>query len=72
MSILHNRLEYIYKLINSFRKLSIRKQNISKLKKCNLPCKIYQKYGKCAKMERGKCLKLHNPDQIALCAKYTI
>lgn len=44
-------------------------KNNKKLKKCNLPCPIYQKYGRCRGNETGKCIKTHDANQISLCAK---
>ncbi|KAF5284676.1 hypothetical protein FQA39_LY16958 [Lamprigera yunnana] len=41
-----------------------------KLKKSNLPCPFYRKFGKCKGNEAGKCIRLHNPEQISLCAKF--
>lgn len=52
-----------------FRRSSIKRQNMEKLKKCNMPCEIYQRYGKCAKKDLGRCLKIHKPEQVALCTK---
>lgn len=41
----------------------------SKLRKCNIPCPVFRKYGKCPGKETGRCIKLHNPDQIILCTR---
>ncbi|XP_072399757.1 uncharacterized protein ZC3H3 [Diabrotica undecimpunctata] len=43
---------------------------IEKLKKCNIPCPYYRKFGKCKGKELGKCPRKHDPDQIALCTKF--
>ncbi|XP_073843551.1 zinc finger CCCH domain-containing protein 3 [Musca autumnalis] len=40
------------------------------LVKSNVPCPIYQRVGKCAAFERGKCLKVHNKQQVAICSKF--
>ena len=39
------------------------------LVKSNIPCPIYQRVGKCAAFERGKCTKVHNKLQVAICSK---
>lgn len=39
------------------------------LVKSNIPCPIYQRVGKCAAFERGKCAKVHNKLQVAICSK---
>lgn len=41
-----------------------------KLKKCNVPCLFYRKYGRCRGKDRGTCNKIHNPDQIIICPRY--
>lgn len=40
-----------------------------RLVKSNIPCPIYQRIGKCAAFERGKCSKVHNKLQVAICSK---
>lgn len=42
----------------------------SKLKKSNIACLIYKKTGKCSGQKNGKCIKVHNPDQIILCKSF--
>ncbi|GJQ70906.1 putative metal ion binding protein [Trypoxylus dichotomus] len=42
----------------------------NKMRKCNLPCPVYRKFGKCKANEVGKCIRVHNPDQISLCTKF--
>ncbi|KRT83143.1 hypothetical protein AMK59_4088, partial [Oryctes borbonicus] len=42
----------------------------NKMQKCNLPCPIYRKFGRCKANETGKCIRVHNPDQISLCTKF--
>lgn len=37
--------------------------------KTNIPCPIFTRIGKCAAFERGKCSKVHNQLQIAICSK---
>uniref|UniRef100_A0A1I8QD08 C3H1-type domain-containing protein n=1 Tax=Stomoxys calcitrans TaxID=35570 RepID=A0A1I8QD08_STOCA len=41
-----------------------------RLVKSNVPCPIYQRVGKCAAFERGKCFKVHNKQQVAICPKF--
>lgn len=41
-----------------------------RLAKSNIPCPIYQRVGKCAAFERGKCSKVHNKLQVAICSKF--
>ncbi|EEZ99698.2 zinc finger CCCH domain-containing protein 3 [Tribolium castaneum] len=47
-----------------------KKPTPSKLRKCNIPCPIFRKYGKCPGKAAGTCFKLHNPDQIVLCTRF--
>lgn len=39
------------------------------LVKSNIPCPIYQRVGKCSAFERGRCSKVHNKLQVAICSK---
>ncbi|VEN58482.1 unnamed protein product [Callosobruchus maculatus] len=48
---------------------SKRKQT-DKLRKCNIPCPYYRKFGRCKGKDNGKCFRKHDPDQIALCTKF--
>ncbi|RZB39857.1 zinc finger CCCH domain-containing protein 3 [Asbolus verrucosus] len=57
-----------YKLIRS--KKQVHKVTPNALRKCNIPCPIYRKFGKCKGKDTGKCFKLHNPDQIVLCTRF--
>ncbi|KAI8123057.1 Zinc finger CCCH domain-containing protein 3 [Lucilia cuprina] len=41
-----------------------------RLVKTNIPCPIFQRIGKCAAFERGKCFKVHNKLQVAICSKF--
>lgn len=41
-----------------------------RLKKSNIPCPFYRKFGACKGKENGTCIRVHNPDQISLCPKY--
>ncbi|KAM7355149.1 zinc finger CCCH domain-containing protein 3 [Cochliomyia hominivorax] len=41
-----------------------------RLVKTNIPCPIFQRIGKCAAYERGKCSKVHNKLQVAICGKF--
>lgn len=40
-----------------------------RLVKTNIPCPIFQRIGKCAAFERGKCSKVHNKLQVTICSK---
>uniref|UniRef100_A0A182NH48 C3H1-type domain-containing protein n=1 Tax=Anopheles dirus TaxID=7168 RepID=A0A182NH48_9DIPT len=42
----------------------------SKLKKCNEPCHIYRRLGKCLAHQRGKCPKVHDPKHVSICQKF--
>ncbi|XP_055609595.1 zinc finger CCCH domain-containing protein 3 [Uranotaenia lowii] len=42
----------------------------SKMKKCNVPCQIYRRLGKCSAYQRGKCPKLHDPKHIIICSRF--
>ncbi|XP_063910697.1 zinc finger CCCH domain-containing protein 3 isoform X1 [Zophobas morio] len=57
-----------YKVIRS-KKTPV-KPSPSKLRKCNIPCPIFRKYGRCPGKTTGTCFKLHNPDQIVLCTRF--
>ncbi|XP_065361655.1 zinc finger CCCH domain-containing protein 3 [Calliphora vicina] len=41
-----------------------------RLVKTNIPCPIFQRIGKCAAFERGKCSKVHNKLQVTICSKF--
>lgn len=40
-----------------------------RLVKSNIPCPIFQRIGKCAAFERGKCSKVHDKLNVAICQK---
>ncbi|XP_017844533.2 zinc finger CCCH domain-containing protein 3 [Drosophila busckii] len=40
------------------------------LVKTNIPCAIYQRLGKCAAHNRGKCRRLHDKRQVAICPSF--
>uniref|UniRef100_B4N5B6 Zinc finger CCCH domain-containing protein 3 n=1 Tax=Drosophila willistoni TaxID=7260 RepID=B4N5B6_DROWI len=40
------------------------------LVKTNVPCAIFQRLGKCAAHSRGKCRKLHDKRQVAICPRF--
>ncbi|XP_001663088.2 zinc finger CCCH domain-containing protein 3 [Aedes aegypti] len=42
----------------------------SNMRKCNVPCPIYRRLGKCTAFARGKCPKLHDKNQIMICSKF--
>lgn len=55
--------------------LSVAKQRsiqvlASKLRKCNEPCHIYRRLGKCLAHQRGKCPKVHDPKHVSICQKF--
>ncbi|XP_001688720.2 zinc finger CCCH domain-containing protein 3 isoform X2 [Anopheles gambiae] len=55
--------------------LSVAKQRsiqvlASKLKKCNEPCHIYRRLGKCLAHQRGKCPKVHDPKHVSICQRF--
>lgn len=37
--------------------------------KNNVPCAIYRRLGKCIALERGRCLKVHDPQRVTICPK---
>lgn len=38
--------------------------------KTNIPCPIFQRVGKCASFERGKCMKVHDKLNVAICPRF--
>ncbi|XP_060651256.1 zinc finger CCCH domain-containing protein 3 [Drosophila nasuta] len=40
------------------------------LVKTNVPCAIFQRLGKCAAHSRGKCRRLHDKRQVAICSRF--
>lgn len=40
-----------------------------KLKKCNVPCMFYRKFGRCRGKTRGTCHKVHDPAHIIICPR---
>ncbi|EDV96335.1 zinc finger CCCH domain-containing protein 3 [Drosophila grimshawi] len=40
------------------------------LVKTNVPCAIFQRLGKCAAYSRGKCRRLHDKRQVAICPSF--
>ncbi|XP_055913831.1 zinc finger CCCH domain-containing protein 3 [Eupeodes corollae] len=38
--------------------------------KTNIPCPIFQRVGKCASFERGKCMKVHDKLHVAICPRF--
>ncbi|CAH1187645.1 unnamed protein product [Phyllotreta striolata] len=63
-----------YKIIrnNASKKKVVNKKKTSRgsMRKCNIPCPFYRKFGKCKGKDMGKCHRKHDPDQIALCTKF--
>lgn len=49
------------------------KQNVhpspNKLKKCNVPCMFYRKFGRCRAKDRGACNKTHDSAHIIVCPR---
>ncbi|XP_013190844.1 zinc finger CCCH domain-containing protein 3 [Amyelois transitella] len=47
------------------------KVKIRKLKvKCNIPCRLFSKYGKCLRNARGHCKYLHDKKHVSICRKF--
>lgn len=42
----------------------------SKLKKNNIPCPIFRKFGECRRKEKSKCVFLHDKKHINICRKF--
>ncbi|XP_052754918.1 uncharacterized protein LOC128199957 [Galleria mellonella] len=62
----HRDLKNMIKL-NSQAKL----KNIKgKLKKNNIPCPLFKKYGKCLRMELGNCEYMHDKKHVSICRKF--
>lgn len=40
------------------------------LKKNNIPCPLFKKYGKCLRMMRGSCDYLHDKKHVSICRKF--
>lgn len=40
------------------------------LKKNNIPCPLFRKFGKCLRNERGKCEFLHDKKHVSICRKF--
>lgn len=38
--------------------------------KTNIPCPIFQRVGKCASFESGKCMKVHDKLNVAICPRF--
>lgn len=47
------------------------RQLAQNLVKSNVPCAIFQKLGKCHGRERGRCPKVHDIRNVAICQKLT-
>nr|XP_053606326.1 uncharacterized protein LOC128672869 [Plodia interpunctella] len=44
---------------------------IRKLKvKCNIPCRLFRKYGKCLRNVKGHCKYLHDKKHVSICRKF--
>ncbi|XP_075228698.1 zinc finger CCCH domain-containing protein 3 [Lycorma delicatula] len=41
-----------------------------KLRKCNEPCLIFNRFGQCSSKERGTCNRLHDRKRVAICRKF--
>lgn len=53
--------------INVRAKLKI---NRTHLKKNNVPCPLFRKYGKCLRSTQGKCEYLHDKKHVSICRKF--
>ncbi|XP_055535381.1 zinc finger CCCH domain-containing protein 3 [Wyeomyia smithii] len=42
----------------------------NKLRKCNVPCPIYRRLGKCTAFAHGRCPKVHDPRHVTICSKF--
>uniref|UniRef100_A0A1Q3F3X1 C3H1-type domain-containing protein n=1 Tax=Culex tarsalis TaxID=7177 RepID=A0A1Q3F3X1_CULTA len=42
----------------------------NKLRKCNIPCQIYRRLGKCSAQLKGKCPRLHDPKHVVICPRF--
>ncbi|XP_059054113.1 uncharacterized protein LOC131848315 [Achroia grisella] len=40
------------------------------LKKNNIPCPLFKKYGKCLRMAHGKCEYMHDKKHVSICRKF--
>jgi hypothetical protein len=60
-------------VVKRFKLIRSRKQSRvapNKLRKCNIPCPVFRKFGRCRGKSDGTCIKLHNPDQVVLCTRF--
>lgn len=53
-------------LKTEFRKMN----NKFVLKKNNIPCPLFKKYGKCLRKVRGNCVYLHDEKHVSICRKF--
>lgn len=57
----------------SIQKTAPKKINIKQvLKKNNIPCPLFKKYGKCLRKVRGSCEYLHDKKHVSICRKFLI
>lgn len=42
----------------------------NRLRKCNIPCQIYRRLGKCSAQLKGKCPRLHDPKHVIICPRF--
>ncbi|XP_058462328.1 zinc finger CCCH domain-containing protein 3 [Malaya genurostris] len=42
----------------------------NKMRKCNVPCQIFRRLGRCAAYMQGRCPKLHDPNQVSICSRF--
>ncbi|XP_044733650.1 zinc finger CCCH domain-containing protein 3 [Chrysoperla carnea] len=71
------RISTKYKLINTSSRTSTKSKNKklirtlpNKYRKNNVPCPIFNRYGKCSSHDKGTCRRVHDPKLIAICKKY--
>lgn len=68
-----SRPQFKRQLSNSSRKVicsRTRLKTIGALKKNNIPCPQYRKYGKCLRKLHGKCDFLHDKKHVSICRKF--
>lgn len=68
LSMLLAKNDYSNKILKRKSSVSIPPSS-NKLKKCNVPCTFYRKFGRCRGQLRGTCNKVHDPAQIIICPR---
>lgn len=62
----HSHLSVVRQHLTTSKHKSI-KILTQKLRKCNIPCPVYRRLGKCLAFTRGRCPKLHDPKYVEIC-----